>query len=323
MTRTPLMLVLALAAVSILASPVRAQTSAETRAAADALYEESGVLMKASHFNEACPKLETSQRLDPGVGTLLRLGYCYEHIGRSASAWSAYNDAEASARRASDNRADDAAARAKAIEPKLSRLLIALASPAPGQTVLRDGTPVDPGLWGTPVPVDPGEHVIESSAPGKRPWKASARIEAMAGTTTIAIPELLAGIEPPKEAPVAPPRDGASGSVQRPLGFALVGVGAAGLVIGAITLGLDASKHATFLQQCPTGVCPASLEPQLQGVVNSYHTLGIVSSTSLVAGGTLAATGLILALTAPTTKPQAAGISPLVGLGYAGLAGRF
>jgi len=118
---------------------------------------------------------------------------------------------------------------------------------------------------------------------------------------------------------VAPAVPRGDGGPQKTVGLAAVGVGVAGLVVGAITLGLDASTHASLAQQCPMGQCPGAL----QSTVNAYHSLGIVSSTALVAGGALAATGLVLVLTTPKTSPQPAGVSPVVGLGYVGLAGRF
>src|SRR5580692_8190115 len=108
------------AAVFLVVAPVRADPTAEDRAAADALYDEAGKLMAQKRWAEACPKLEASQKLDPGIGTLLRLGYCYMYEGKTASAWSAFNDTEGMARKAGDKRADDAAKQAKLLLPKLS-----------------------------------------------------------------------------------------------------------------------------------------------------------------------------------------------------------
>jgi hypothetical protein len=88
--RHRLLLFVHILAVLSIAPAARAQSSAEDHAAADALYEEAGNLMKAGRFVDACPKLEASQRLDPGIGTTMRLGYCYEHVGRTASAWQAW-----------------------------------------------------------------------------------------------------------------------------------------------------------------------------------------------------------------------------------------
>jgi hypothetical protein len=141
--------------------------------------------------------------------------------------------------------------------------------------------------------------------------------------TTVPVPVLqnAPSITPDAPALAAPVQAAPvpDGSTQRTLGFAAIGVGGAGLLVGAITLGLDAAKAASLREQCPMALCP----PSLQANISTYHTLGIVSSTSLVAGGALAATGLIVVLTAPKGDPHAAGVSPVVGLGYAGLAGRF
>src|ERR1700689_153733 len=73
--------------------PALADESAENRAAADALYEQAGKLAEAKRWGEACNALEASLKLDPAYGTLMRLGSCYEMVGRNASAWSSYNDA--------------------------------------------------------------------------------------------------------------------------------------------------------------------------------------------------------------------------------------
>ncbi len=77
-------------------SPCAAQQSGS--AAAQVLFEEARQLMSAGHYAEACPKLEESQRIDPGSGTLMNLADCYERTGRIASAWGAFLDAEAGAR---------------------------------------------------------------------------------------------------------------------------------------------------------------------------------------------------------------------------------
>src|SRR5688572_5284659 len=106
------------------AEPAPAQ-DASGKAAAEALFENGVQLMKAGRFADACPKLETSQRVDPGVGTLLYLAECYERLGRTASAWATFREAESLARASNQaDRARTAQARAQKLEPELSYLTV-------------------------------------------------------------------------------------------------------------------------------------------------------------------------------------------------------
>jgi hypothetical protein len=314
MRRLPLTCILA--ALALYGVPAHAQGSAENRAAADALYEEGGALLKAGRFAEACPKLETSQRLDPGIGTLLRLGFCYEHIGRTASAWSAYNDAEAMARRLNDNRANDAATRAKAVEPRLSKLLVTIAAPVPGLTVKRDGTVLDPGLLGTPAPVDSGEHAIEATAPGKLAWRGNARVGATPGVTTLTIPPLLPG---PVE--VSTLNSAFVWTPQRIASVAVGSAGALGLVTGGVLGGFAIAKNTASKAECVAGhpdVCSSA------GVSDrtTAGKLADASTGALIGGGAALAAGVIVFLTAPPGLGSGAGkieVLPVASPSIAGL----
>src|SRR5260221_4825909 len=77
-----------------------AQAQTSNQAAAESLFSEARALLKAKRYAEACAKLVVSQRLDPGVGTLLNLALCYEQGGQTASAWATYREAAAAAKTA-------------------------------------------------------------------------------------------------------------------------------------------------------------------------------------------------------------------------------
>jgi hypothetical protein len=297
MTRASILFCLALLPPLLAASPSRAQ-SAEDRAAADALYAEAGELIQAQRFAEACPKLETSQRLDPGIGTMIRLGFCFENIGRTASAWNAYNEAEALARRKADKRADDAVARAKALEPRLSRLTITPKSPAQGQEVRRDGKALDAGLWNFPVPVDPGEHLIEASAPGRRTWTTKVTIMGP-GTTTVEVLPLADGPLDPRSKATAP---APYWNGQRAGGLVLGGVGLAGIVVGSVFGAQTFSKNSASMAYCPTvpTMCYA------QGVMlrGDAYSASTISTISFVAGGAMLVGGAITFFTATKAAPK-------------------
>ncbi len=296
------------------ASPAFAAPSPQDQAAADVLFKEAKALMAAGDFAKACPKFTEANRLVPTGGTFLSVGDCLEKQGLLASSWGAFKGAELFARSHEDpGREGEAARRAALLAPRLSKLAIVVPPlvKVPGFEVKRDGEPVGEAQWGSMMPVDAGHHVIEASAPGRKPWSVDVRVEENASAMSIEVSPLE---KLPDLTPTAAP---AGNSAQKPIGYTAIGVGGAALIVGAITAGLDGAKNASLLPQCPMAHCPASL----QSSVNSYQTLSLVSSSSLIIGGALAVTGLIVVLVAPKTEPPA--VAPVVGLGYAGLAGRF
>src|SRR5262245_31083842 len=104
---------------------VRASAQQRDPAAAQALFDEARTLMKSKRFDEACPKLAESQRLDPGIGTQFRLADCYEQQGKLASAWAGFLDVASQA--AASGQADrEKAARTRAahLEARLPKLTI-------------------------------------------------------------------------------------------------------------------------------------------------------------------------------------------------------
>ena len=119
-----------------------------------------------------------------------------EHIGRTASAWAAFLDVAASAKTAGQgDRERVARGRASALEPKLSRMIYDIPSPAAGVDVKRDGTQVGHASWGTPVPIDPGAHEVAVTAPGKKAWTSRVTV-AVGASVKVAVPLL-------EESPVA------------------------------------------------------------------------------------------------------------------------
>lgn len=163
-------------------------------AAAEALFRQGRALMDSGDFKGGCPKLAEGYAQDPATGTLLALALCQEQAGQTASAWATYSNVVSRARQ--DGRADREQAareRVQALEPKLSHLTIVVdaeAAAVSGLVVKRDGLPVGSGAWGTGVPLDPGEHTVEATAPGKRPWKATIKVGADADAQTVAVPVL-------------------------------------------------------------------------------------------------------------------------------------
>jgi hypothetical protein len=187
-----------------LSSFARAQTDPAT---ARVLFDEGRRLAGANQYAAACPKFEESYRLDPGMGTLFNLADCWEHIGRSASAWARFLEVAEGAKRAGHkDREQIAKSRATALEPKLSRLLVEVQARDNGLELGRDGQLFGQAQWGIALPVDPGPHTVEARAPQKQPWKTTVDVPATGQTVRVVVlplaPELPAA--PPPVVPVAP-----------------------------------------------------------------------------------------------------------------------
>lgn len=284
-----------------LASDARAQR-AEDKAQAEALFEAGRTLALTGDHTQACLKFAASQRLDPAVGTLLNLADCNERSGKLASAWAHLREAAALARGKGDaGREEIARAAAAALEPRLSRLVIVApgADAAPGLVVKRDGSEVERGFFGTPVPVDAGLHTVDASAPGRVAWRATVEVGANAPVITVTVPPLrAAGAQP------VPPRAPSEGGMS-PLGIAgvaLAGVGLASVVAGGV-LGFTASST----WQDARSHCGSDGRCDPEGV-SLGHDAGATADAStacFVAGGVGLLAGAVLWLAAPRrTKPD-------------------
>lgn len=202
--------------------------------------------MEQGRAADACPRFEESERLEPGLGTRFHLANCYEKLGKLASAHSLYLDvaAEAAQRKQAD-REKVARERARAVEPRLSRLTIEVPfASSPALRVERDGTPIGSAQWGLPVPVDPGVHRVNASAPGREPWAAEVSIPSDAGVTRVNVPPLAE-----RNQPFFDP-------LSRKLGLAALGLGAGTIALGGVFAAQAISKkNASNREGCDEQRC--------------------------------------------------------------------
>lgn len=158
-----------------LPSAALAQDDPQQKAAAEALFDEGRELIGQGQLEAACRRFEQSQALDPGVGTLLYLGDCYERLGRSASAWAMYREASSSARAAGQGeRSRVADERARHVAPGLSKLAVMVAAEnrIDGFELVINGRLLAPALFGASFPIDAGRYRLVARAPGRTEWSA-------------------------------------------------------------------------------------------------------------------------------------------------------
>lgn len=313
---------LLVATVGLFAHDAPAQSAKTT---AESLFQAAKTLMGESKFAEACPKFAESQRLDPSPGTLLNLGKCYEGLGKPASAWAEYKSAAVLAHQLGQKEREDGARElATALEPKLSRLTLQAAA-TPGLVVKSDGVEIGAASFGTALFVDPGEHVIEASAPGYATWTGKVTVGPNGDSKTASVPALIkkpeVAVEPSASAaasgsgsapPLAyrAPTDNPEGtSTMRVASFVLMGVGVVGIGVGGVMGGLAASEVGDARNDptlCPDNQCT----PAGRAAVNEASTKALVSTIALPVGIAAAGAGVVLLLLSPppsASKPAGTG----------------
>src|SRR5262245_63276914 len=92
------------ACILLFAPPIRAEAPSDQGALARELFDQGRALLETKDYERACEKFAESQRLDPGGGTLLNLALCHELSGKTASAWTEFDQALRMAR--ADGRSD-------------------------------------------------------------------------------------------------------------------------------------------------------------------------------------------------------------------------
>lgn len=289
--------------------PSAAETGAGAKVTAEDLYQQGLTLAEQGKWAEAAAKLEESNRLDRAPGTTINLADCYEHLGKLASAWTLFVEAATifNRRTPPDPRGAMAQTRADKLYPDLSRLTIDVPEAVrglAGLVVRRDGEEVGAAQFGTGVAVDPGVHVVEVSAAGKVTWRGEVKVGAASSNTvstsptkaTITIP-LLADAKAPGGGDAG---TGASGGWpwQKKVALGMLGVGAVGIGVG-VAAGVDAlGKHDALSERCSPGV-PRTCDAEGLRIADAQGAVATVSTVGFVAGGVLAAAGVVLWVVAP------------------------
>jgi len=304
--------------------------SAANKAAAEALFDQGRSLTQSGDYAQACQKFDASQKLDEGIGTLLYLADCYEKTGRTASAWATFKEAASMAgAQGQPSRQKLAKQRALALEAGLAKVIIEVAQgdeKVLGFEVRSDSVPIPTAQYGVPVPIDPGEHHIEASAPGKQSYTEVIRVSK--GVSHVTVP-LLADLSESKSkaAPIvlAPPKpnyaasgvqvttaafpaksgpesESTPGKNQRFAAYAFGGLGIVGVGVGSYFGFTAIHHHSQSKQSCPAASDDTCFNQRLD-VYNSAVSDAKVSTAAFIAGGALLATGIVLYLTAPN-KPS-------------------
>ncbi len=298
-----------------------------TTAQAIALAQQGDALWTKQDYQGALKSFQKAAGLFDAPTFRLRSAECLEKLGRLAAAVNLFQNVaatplDAAAPAAFQRAVADAKREGDALWARTPKIVIAVRSQDPQQVrVSVDGQPVPPENWAKGWPVDPGGHEVSAASATRT---VGAHVDAVVGS--VAQVELSPD-SAAQSAPVSSTSERGGGQPQRTWGWIGLGIGAAGITLGAATGGLALSKKGSLDSSCPArDQCPTNMS----GDVDSYNTMRTLSTVGFAVGLVGAATGGVLLLTAPSPSPapapapaQGVRVRPWLGLGSAGVVGRF
>lgn len=358
-----------LAALPMRAAHAQEDATLADTAAARALAIEGVKLADAGKCADAIDKLSRAEKLHHAPIVLGRLGECQIAEGKIIDGTEnlrrvVREPLPPNASAALSKARDRAQAVLEANKGKIPTVVVSVSGgPRDGTMIVTfDGKPLPSALLDAERPTDPGEHVVEGTAPGFS--KASARVVVGLGekqTVTLKLdPEPAAAapspaapapvVAPPPSAPAPPSteavapaagRDGASvaasASPHHTGAYLAWAAGGAAIVGGGVFGAINLKDKSDLDKQCPNGVCPFTARDRL----DSASRAGTISTVLFVAGGVGVALGTILFfIDDSSSTPRAAAFAPgppgraaappssfrarpIIGLGSVGLAGDF
>jgi hypothetical protein len=325
---------LALAVASI-APAASAQTkptpSAEELKAARELFQDAYRDEKERRFPQALEKFERVAAVKESASVRYRIATVLGSLGRLRESRDAFRALAASKSSLPANEqeiSDSAAERAQALDRRIPRLVLQLQDgAAPDARVTIDGATVPASVTPRPFELDPGEHVVQGSAPTAQP--SETRVTLQEGgevSVTVVLPpkaSRVAKVTPPPPRPeervpdAAPPAD-------RTLALVALGAGGVMLVTGVVLL-LVREGEVSDLKKACSPTCPSSNRSELESKHDDAQLFGPLGVGFAAVGLAAAGFGAYLLLR-PHPKSVAAafriGATPvrnggLVGVGTA------
>lgn len=305
----------ALGAALCIALPAAAQDDDATRSAARALGTSGVDAYQDGHYDKASDELEKAYSLLPVPSLALWSGRALVKRGLWVEAAQRFQEAASLQVPAGDaivqrKAVDEAKSELAALRPRIPTLELKLVGAQPEEVqVTVDGNEVASSLLGSPRLVNPGKHQITATRGADHAVADEAAAEAQHRVVELRFSSSRSAtiVGATREKPAETATTGATSdrvspaqsNTQKTIGIVALAAGGAGLVLGGVTGVLAINKKAELddTGQCDGG-CPASL----QSDVDALHRFRTISTIGFIAGGVLAATGVVLWATAPSAS---------------------
>jgi hypothetical protein len=317
-----------------LSSGIAHADDAATKSAIRELGEQGVSAYEAGRYDEAHTKLTRAYELSPLPTLGLWRARALEKLGRWVEASELYLqvtllNVEKDPRGVHAQAKRDAETERGRLLPKIPKLIVQVDGVPPDQVELvLDNKPLPSGLVGVERPTDPGPHTLTARSGERSVTRQVSLAEGQVERVSIA---LEAEPQPKAKTPAAPPAPSntpPAGPVEPAehtdsgppaLAWIALSIGGAGLAVGTITGVMALSMQSQLEEDCEDAEC----EPAFHDDVDSYNRLRTISFVSLGIGAVGVGTGLVLLGTSSASERGGTGVEPIIGLGSAGVRGRF
>jgi hypothetical protein len=314
-----------------------AEPDASTRAAARKIALEGVTALQADNADLASQKLEKAFQLLPAPsialwsaralakrGLLVEAAERYVLAGRLPSSEGNEQAVQVQAQR-------DAARELAELSPRIPKLVLTLEGAKPSEVqITMDGKAVSSALIGEEQPANPGAHRVLATRGREKTDQPFSLVESQRGQVVLRFhgpaPETEAA-SPVKGSGSSPewstysPSGSSSGTTRSgggskggssALGIVTLVLGGAGLATGGVTAGLAMKKRNDLVatDDCTKDSCSASRKSE----VENFRMLRTVSSVGFIAGGVLAATGIVLLVASSSSSKRAEVAHPTLAL---------
>jgi hypothetical protein len=316
-------------------APAGAAPSAADRNTARRLATEAQKALKAGDFEKAADHFQRANELVKAPTLQLGLARARVGQGRLLEGYEIYDGivragVAPDASKAFKKALVDAKAESAALEARLAWVTVSVRGADPAETTVKLNDQLLPtAALGVERPVNPGTIHARAEAPGYR--MAEAQVQLSEGErgptielTLVEIPKAEA--EPLVAQDTVMRTDGGAERDQtlQTLGYVGLGVGGAALAVGAVAGIIAYNRHAELVDCADNpDSCNGGYE-RAREMTDDYHKFATIANIGVITGGVLAATGLVLILTAPEEQaPTTAHITPYIGPGSIGAVGTF
>lgn len=293
------------------------------------LYKKGQALHKSGKFADALVAFRESNKVLPSPNTRLYIARCLAGSGDLVAAYLEFEGVIADAKARNDPKYDGAIAAANTerdeITTKLALVTVTVSNAGPNTRVAVGGKDIPQDQWGKPMPYAPGSLDVSVTTP-----PAPSKTQVL---------DLKAGEKRPVALDAAPPGGpGPSASATstsstpsssraglRPISYAALGVGVAGMAVFGVAGVLANLNYSELDEKCGKGViraCPSNLN----GKIEEGKTEALAANIGVIVGGVGLAAGVtlfILSYTGGPKKDDAPKAEPVVGPGYLGVRGTF